>query len=124
MMLLQRLNAMKLHVCCQDSHKRQLFKKISPESAVRGKGYLLKVIFPGVILGIIPKCPFCLAAYFTIFTGIGLSAANAKYILWCAVILCLIAILYFLAPLISPMFKKQVERKLSDGGAKIRNLVA
>ncbi|MEK7952298.1 hypothetical protein [Luteolibacter soli] len=48
--------------CCQRLKSRSL------------AGWLL----PGGLLVLMPKCPFCLAGYVTIFTGAGLSLAVAR----------------------------------------------
>lgn len=40
----------------------------------------LKPLLPAFLLAIIPKCPFCLAAYVALGTGIGLSVTSARYL--------------------------------------------
>ena len=38
----------------------------------------IKPVLPAFLLALVPKCPFCLAAYVALGTGIGLSVASAK----------------------------------------------
>jgi len=40
----------------------------------------MKPVLPAFLLALIPKCPFCLAAYIALGTGIGLSVTSAKFL--------------------------------------------
>jgi hypothetical protein len=40
----------------------------------------IKPILPAFLLALIPKCPFCLAAYVALGTGIGLSVTSARFL--------------------------------------------
>jgi hypothetical protein len=42
-----------------------------------------------------PKCPACLAAYITLWTGLGLSLSTATYLRWALLLIC-VASLFFL----------------------------
>lgn len=57
---------------------------LTPASAKAKTGFLRRVshavspLLPAFLLALVPKCPFCLAAYIALGTGIGLSVAGAK----------------------------------------------
>lgn len=54
-------------------------------------------IFPSALLVLIPKCPACLAAYITFWTGLGLSFSIASYLRLGLISICiaLISLLIF-----------------------------
>jgi hypothetical protein len=52
-------------------------------------------ILPSAILVLVPKCPACLAAHLTLWTGLGLSLSTASYLRWVLLFLC-VASLFFL----------------------------
>jgi len=39
-------------------------------------------VLPSAILVLVPKCPVCLAAHVTLWSGLGLSLATATYLRW------------------------------------------
>ena len=54
-------------------------------------------IIPGAILALLPKCPLCLAAYVTVWTGIGLSFSAATHLRVALLIPCVGLILFLAA---------------------------
>jgi hypothetical protein len=60
-----------------------------------GKGGIIGWGLPGLGLLFIPKCPLCVAAYVSMFTGLGLNFTEAKYLRYGMIILCSVAVLLF-----------------------------
>jgi hypothetical protein len=76
---------------------------------------ILAWIFPSAFLVLVPKCPACLAAYVTLWTGIGLSLTTATYLRWALLVLAATLMFFLLAKrldlagAIFNYFKKEVE---------------
>jgi hypothetical protein len=49
---------------------------------VRRAREVMAWVVPSAILVWVPKCPACLAAYVTLWTGLGLSLSTATYLRW------------------------------------------
>ncbi len=53
-------------------------------------------VLPGTILVLVPKCPACLAAHVTLWTGLGLSLSTATYVRWVLLFLCVASLLFLI----------------------------
>ena len=51
-------------------------------------------VLPSAILVLVPKCPVCLAAHVTLWTGLGLSLSTATYLRWTLLCLCIASLLF------------------------------
>ena len=56
-------------------------------------------ILPGAVLILLPKCPFCLAVWLTVATGVGFSAAGAAWVREIVAILWVAAVALALTPI-------------------------
>lgn len=57
-------------------------------------------ILPGAVLVLLPKCPLCLAAWLTVVTGFGFSAASAAWVRGMLVVFWISAVALVAAPVI------------------------
>ena len=76
--------------CCSCKHARQ-----SPTPR-RGWDIVAGACSLG-IWAIMPKCPLCLAAHVTLWTGLGLSFTQATYLRWSLMIISVASLLYLIA---------------------------
>lgn len=70
---------MSAHSCCENVEKYSIARR-----GMNIGGGLVS----GSILLLIPKCPLCIAAYFAMGTGVGISLSTATSLRWALMILC------------------------------------
>lgn len=72
----------------------------NPGDGKRPAGLLLRAwrgiqwLFPATLLGLMPKCPLCVAAYVALFTGVGISVSAARWIQFLTLTFCLSSLAY------------------------------
>jgi hypothetical protein len=77
---------------------------------------ILAWVCPSAILVLVPKCPACLAAYVTLWTGLGLSLSTATYLRWALLFLCVASLLFLIVKRLDRLgaiysyFKKETEQ--------------
>jgi hypothetical protein len=83
---------------------------------VRRVGEIFAWVFPSAILVFVPKCPACLAAHVTLWTGVGVSLSTATYLRRALLFVCIASMLFLIAKRLNRMgaifrfFKKETEQ--------------
>ena len=83
---------------------------------VRSVGDILAWMLPSAILVLVPKCPVCLAAHVTLWTGLGLSLSTATYLRWVLLFLGVTSLLFLIVERLDCLgaifsyFKKETEQ--------------
>ena len=96
--------------CCNDADDRK-----TPAWARRVRE-IFAWILPSAVLVLVPKCPACLAAHVTLWTGLGLSLSTATYLRWVLLLLCVASLLFLIVKRLARMgaifryFKKETEQ--------------
>jgi hypothetical protein len=73
-------------------------------------------VLPSAILVLVPKCPACLAALVTLWTGLGLSLSTATYLRWVLLFACGVSLLFLIVERLDRIgaifsyFKTETER--------------
>jgi hypothetical protein len=76
---------------------------------------ILAWLLPSAILVLVPKCPACLAAHVTLWTGLGLSLSTATYVWWFLLLVCVASLLFLIVQHLDRItrifsyFKKETE---------------
>lgn len=74
--------------CCRTKTQCRVNTSPSPSRWRRGGRFAIWII-PGATLVLLPKCPICVAAYVALFTGIGISIADAAILRTSVLVLCI-----------------------------------
>ena len=77
--------------CVGGTASRRLARRLSRAAAS---------ILPGAVLVLLPKCPLCLAAWLTVVTGVGFSAAAAARVREMVVLFSVVAVALAAAPIV------------------------
>jgi hypothetical protein len=108
-------NEVNAHLCCQVAERGPTMSYLattearvtdsSPWSAtlLRRCFYVVRLLIPGAILALLPKCPVCIAAYFALVTGVGISISSAAYARILLVALCMASLSYLAARYLYPL---------------------
>jgi hypothetical protein len=98
-----------MSACCNAASDRQT------PTWMRRVRETLAWIIPSAILALAPKCPACLAAYVTLWTGVGLSLSTATNLRWALLLLCVASLLFLIVQRIDRIeaifsyFNKEIE---------------
>ena len=79
-----------MSTCCAAGDDRK------PPSRVTGLREIFAWVLPSAILVLVPKCPACLAAHVTLWTGLGLSLSTATCLRWVLLFLCVASLLFLI----------------------------
>ena len=82
--------------CCQAAARGDDDAR-KPASRWRRGGEMAGWLGPSAALVLLPKCPACVAAYVALFTGLGISVSTAAHLRVVLVILCVGALVFFVA---------------------------
>jgi hypothetical protein len=78
-----------MRTCCNVASDRNV------SGRARRSRDVLAWVLPSAGLVIVPKCPMCIVAHVTLWTGLGLSLTTATYLRWMLLVVC-VASLFFL----------------------------
>jgi hypothetical protein len=79
-----------MSACCDAANNRDA------QTWARRVREILAWFVPSVGLLLVPKCPACLAAHVTLWTGLGLSLATATYLRWVLLFLCVASLMFLI----------------------------
>jgi hypothetical protein len=79
-----------MSACCDAASDRKM------PTWMRRVREILAWVLPSAILVLVPKCPACLAAHVTLWTGLGLSLSTATYLRWVLLLLGFASLLFLI----------------------------
>jgi hypothetical protein len=79
-----------MSACCDAANNRDA------QTWARRVREILAWFVPSVGLLLVPKCPACLAAHVTLWTGLSLSLSTATYLRWLLLLLCVASLLFLI----------------------------
>jgi hypothetical protein len=98
-----------MSACCDAASSRKT------PAGLRKVREILAWFLPSAMLVLMPKCPVCLEAYVTLWTGLCLSLSAAAYLRWVLLFLCVASLLGLIVKRIDrhraifSYFKKETE---------------
>jgi len=98
-----------MSACCDAASDR-----VTPTSLRRVRE-IFGWVLPSAILVLVPKCPACLVAYVTLWTGLGLSLSTATYLRRVLLLVCVASLLFLIVKRLDRIgvvfgyFKKETE---------------
>jgi hypothetical protein len=99
-----------MSACCDAARDRKT------SARVRKVREILAWVLPSATLVLVPKCPACLAAHVTLWTGLGLSLSTATYLRWVLLFLCVASLIFLTVERLDHIrpdfiyFKKETEQ--------------
>src|SRR5271156_6547186 len=98
-----------MSACCDAARDRKT------PTWVRRVREIFAWVLPSAVLVLVPKCPACLAAHLTFWTGLGLSLSAATYLRWTLLFVCVASLLFLIVKRLNRTgaifnyFKKETE---------------
>ncbi|HWB13237.1 MAG TPA: hypothetical protein VG826_28685 [Pirellulales bacterium] len=80
-----------MSACCHAARARKT------PTWLRSLREVLVWVFPGAVFVLVPKCPVCLAAHVTLWTGLGLSLSAAAWLRWVLLLACAASLVFLIA---------------------------
>lgn len=79
---------------CSDENILAPVKTITQPNFLKKAINAVRLVLPGTMLAVMPKCPLCLAAYISLSTGMGISAASATWLRVLLAMACVASLMY------------------------------